>query len=122
MNIAFEGSQIVIELQLHVASSDMFGLMLLSAMPQAFFVLPTAAECTTGTDNNFKFKSHPESHVKYVWNLTCSNPDAVTGIEFTYFDLFEDAHKLEVQIVTSSGVQASEIERDSPSLDLSGMF
>ena len=71
-------------------------------------------------DHDEDEERHTEFHAEYL--LTCSNPDAITGIEFAYFDLFENARELEVQIVTSSGAQAFEIERDAPSLDLSGMF
>lgn len=65
-------------------------------------------------------ESHTEFHAEYL--LTCSNPDAITNIEFAYFDLFEGARVLEVQVVTSSGAMAFEIERDDPSLDLRGML
>ena len=64
--------------------------------------------------------SHTEFHVEYT--LTCGNPDALTGIEFAYFDTFENARELEVQIVSASGAQAFEVERDDPTLDLRGMF
>ena len=71
-------------------------------------------------DHDEDEERHTEFHAEYL--LTCANPDAITGIEFAYFDLFENARELEVQIVTSSGAHAFEIERDAPSLDLSGMF
>jgi hypothetical protein len=64
--------------------------------------------------------SHTEFHAEYV--LTCGNTDALSGIEFAYFDTFENALELEVQIVTSSGAQAFEVMRDAPTLDLAGMF
>ncbi len=124
----------------------------LLAKPQEIFVLPAAAECTVthasaalegedhdehGEDDHDEHGSethedhdeddhdedeerHAEFHAEYL--LTCSNPEAITGIEFAYFDRFENARELEVQIVTSSGAQAFEIERDAPSLDLRGML
>jgi len=64
--------------------------------------------------------SHTEFHAEYA--LNCGNPDALTGIEFAYFETFENAVELEVQIVTVSGAQAFEIEREAPMLDLRGMF
>lgn len=64
--------------------------------------------------------SHTEFHAEYL--LTCSNPGALTEIGFAYFETFENARELEVQIVTASGAQAFEVERDAPSLDLRGMF
>lgn len=71
-------------------------------------------------DHDEDEESHTEFHAEYL--LTCSNPDAITGIEFAYFDRFEGARELEVQIVTSSGAMAFEIERDAPSLDLRGIL
>ncbi len=63
---------------------------------------------------------HSEFHAEYV--LTCGNPGALSEITFAYFDTFENARELEVQIVTASGAQAFEVERDDPTLDLRGMF
>ena len=63
---------------------------------------------------------HTEFHAEYL--LTCNNPDALSRIEFAYFETFGNALELEVQIVTSSGAQAFEVEREEPSLDLRGMF
>ena len=64
--------------------------------------------------------SHTEFRADYV--LACGNPGALTGIEFAYFETFKNARELEVQIVSASGAQAFEVERDDPSLDLRGMF
>ncbi len=64
--------------------------------------------------------SHTEFHAEYT--LTCGNPDALTKIDFAYFDAFENARELEVQIVSASGAKAFEVEREEPSLDLHGMF
>lgn len=59
---------------------------------------------------------HTEFHAEYT--LTCDNPDALTGITFAYFETFPNAKEVEVQIITSSGAQAFEVERDSPVLEL----
>ena len=71
-------------------------------------------------ENHEDEETHSEFHAEYV--LTCANPDAITGIEFPYFDRFENARELEVQVVTSAGAKAFDVERDAPSLDLRGMF
>ena len=63
---------------------------------------------------------HTEFHAAYV--LSCANPAAITEITFAYFDAFENARELEVQIVSASGAQAFEVERAAPTLDLRGMF
>ena len=63
---------------------------------------------------------HTEFHAEYV--IACDNPDALTGIAFAYFDTFENALELEVQIVSASGAQAFDVSREAPSLDLREMF
>ena len=64
--------------------------------------------------------NHTEFHAEYV--LTCDNPSELSGITFAYFETFQNARELEVQIVTTTGAQAFEVERDEPTLDLRGMF
>ena len=71
-------------------------------------------------DDHADEAGHTEFHAEYV--LTCGNPDALAEITFSYFDTFENARELEVQIVSASGAQAFEVERDEPKLDLRGMF
>ena len=63
---------------------------------------------------------HTEFHAEYT--LACADPDALTKITFAYFETFENARELAVQIITSSGAQAFEVERDAPSLDLRSLF
>ena len=64
--------------------------------------------------------AHTEFHAEYM--LTCGNPNALSNIQFAYFDAFENALELEVQIVTATGAKAFEVERADPTLDLRGMF
>lgn len=64
--------------------------------------------------------SHTEFHAEYM--LACGNPGALTEIGFPYFDTFENARELEVQLVTTAGAQAFEVERSEPKLDLRGLF
>ena len=59
---------------------------------------------------------HTEFHAEYT--LSCDNPDAVTEISFAYFEAFPNALEVEVQIITASGAQAFEVERDAPVLKL----
>jgi len=65
-------------------------------------------------------ESHTEFHAEYL--LTCADPASISEIGFAYFDAFPNARELEVQIVTGSGAQAFEVERNAPRLDLRGMF
>lgn len=121
------------------------------ARPLELFVMPAAAECTVtqasaaleseaehhaheedhadshgedhahGHDEDHADEArHTEFHAEYT--LTCGNPDALSEITFAYFDTFGNARELEVQIVSATGAQAFEVERDDPTLDLRGMF
>lgn len=59
---------------------------------------------------------HTEFHAEYTF--VCDAPDALTQITFAYFEAFPNAQEVEVQIITASGAQAFEVERDAPVLDL----
>jgi len=61
--------------------------------------------------------SHSEFHAEYL--MTCSDVTAVTGIDLSYFSLFENAEELEVQVVTAKGAAVFEATPDAPQLDLS---
>ncbi len=71
-------------------------------------------------DDHTDEAGHTEFHAEYT--LTCGNPEALSDITFAYFDTFENAREIEVQIISASGAQAFEVERDDPKLDLHGMF
>ena len=71
-------------------------------------------------DDHADEAGHTEFHAEYT--LTCANPEALTEITFAYFETFENARELEVQIITSAGAQAFEVERDAPTLDLRSLF
>ena len=78
------------------------------------------AEAHHDDDDHGDEASHTEFHAEYT--LSCGNPEGMTEITFAYFDVFENARELEVQIVSDSGAQAFEVERDDPTLDLRNMF
>ena len=106
--------------------------------PLDLFALPDAAGCTVTSataelegeeghddhedhddghnDDHADEAGHTEFHAEYA--LDCDAPDALTQITFAYFDTFPNAKEVEVQMVTSSGAQAFEVERDTPVLDL----
>jgi len=104
--------------------------------PLDLFVLPDAATCSVvearaelegegdhddhddhdGHDDHADEAGHTEFHAEYV--LSCDNPDALSDIEFAYFETFPNALEVEVQIITAAGAQAFEVERDAPVLDL----
>jgi hypothetical protein len=59
---------------------------------------------------------HTEFHAEYL--LTCSDMDAVKGMEFPYFVVFSNALELEVQVISDRGATAAEVTRSVPVLDL----
>nr|WP_319947958.1 DUF2796 domain-containing protein [uncultured Shimia sp.] len=69
-----------------------------------------------GDDDHADEAGHTEFHAQYT--LTCVQPDALTKIEFAYFDAFPGAQEVDVQIITASGAQAFEVARDAPVLEL----
>jgi len=110
--------------------------------PLDLFVIPPAADCSitdahaeleTETDHDHNDnhlnehdnaeegdESHTEFHAEYM--LSCGNIDALSDITFTYFQMFENAVEIDVQIVAGSGASAFEVDRDDPKLDLTGLF
>ena len=51
---------------------------------------------------------HTEFHAEY--SLTCNNPSALSSITFAYFDAFENARELQVQVVSASGAAAFQVD------------
>jgi hypothetical protein len=46
----------------------------------------------------------------------------LTSLAFPYFTAFENARELELQVITRSGAQAFEVMRDTPQVQLDGLF
>lgn len=67
---------------------------------------------------------HGGSHSAFeaAYTLDCGNPDRLDRIDFAYFDRFENAMKLEVQVVTPVGATGADITRDATRLDLGGLM
>lgn len=63
---------------------------------------------------------HNEFHAEYL--ISCRNIDAIDGIGFEYFTRFPNAQELDVQVATTSGARAYEVDRSAAHLDLRGMF
>ena len=149
LDIAIDGQQIAMEL--HAPGADIVGfeyaaksakdlaavdaaVAKLSA-PLALIVLPEAAGCsiveaTAGLESEEEHEEHgdehadesghTEFHAEYL--LNCAEPSAITGIDFAYFGSFPNALEVEVQIITDTGATSFEVERDAPTLDLTGLF
>ncbi len=149
LDIAIDGQQIAMEL--HAPGADIVGfeyaaesakdlaavdaaVAKLSA-PLALFVLPEAAGCriveaSAGLESDEEHEEHgdehadeaghTEFHAEYL--LNCAEPSAITGINFAYFGSFPNVLEVEVQIITDTGATSFEVERDAPTLDLTGLF
>lgn len=63
---------------------------------------------------------HSQFHANY--QLSCSNPSALTSIGFNYFKHFAGAQALTVNLVTGKGQSSYEVSRTKPTLDLSGLM
>ncbi len=110
--------------------------------PLTLFVIPDAAACAVtaaraelegeeeheehakdghadhADEDHEEESGHTEFHAEY--QLTCDNPDALTEITFAYFDVFPNAQEVEVQIISTDGAQAFEVDRGAPVLNLDG--
>lgn len=64
--------------------------------------------------------SHAEFHAEYL--LDCASPEALSTVEFAYFDQFENAREVDVQILSDAGAIRFKVTRSEPVLDLRGMF
>ena len=73
-----------------------------------------------GHDDHADESGHTEFHAEYL--LNCAEPSAITGIDFAYFGSFPNALEVEVQIITETGATSFEVERDAPTLDLTGLL
>lgn len=78
----------------------------------------TAAEAGHDDHDHDSGANHAEFHA--VYEMTCTDPAALMAIAFPYFDLFENAQELDVQIVSDTGAMAAEVTRAAPVLSLSG--
>ena len=61
-------------------------------------------------------ESHSEFHAEYTF--ACADASKLSQIELTYFNVFENAEELEVQIVTDAGSKKVEATRESATIDL----
>ena len=59
---------------------------------------------------------HTEFHAEY--SLICSNIEALTQIDFAYFEVFPNSKQVALQLISQSGARAFNIERSAPRLDL----
>ena len=63
-----------------------------------------------------KDDGHGEFHAYYVF--ACAAPERIEDLSFPFFDAFPRSEELEVQLITSRGSHAYEVERDTPRIEL----
>ncbi|MDA9795897.1 DUF2796 domain-containing protein [Paracoccaceae bacterium] len=59
---------------------------------------------------------HTEFHAEY--SLICSNIEALTQIDFAYFEVFPNSKQVALQLISQSGARAFDIKSGAPRLDL----
>ncbi len=59
---------------------------------------------------------HTEFHAEY--SLICSNIEAITQIDFAYFEVFPNSKQVALQLISQSGARAFDIKSGAPRLDL----
>lgn len=69
-----------------------------------------------GHEDHAEGETHTEFHGAYA--MTCSDPAALTSITFAYFDAFENAQSVDVQLVSPAGATAFDVDRAAPVLSL----
>ncbi len=135
VNIAIEGPQLIIELD--VPGMDVLGFEHAPGTPEqksavdrveallrdplGLFVVPAAARCRTRTveleREGDTAAGHLDYRVEYV--LDCAAPAALTWIEFAYFDRLPGGEQLDVSFVSAGGQSAFIASRTARRLDLS---
>lgn len=100
--------------------------------PLELFVLPAEAGCATvsanvalvgdafGAQDETAEQAHTEFHADYL--VHCEDISAANVVEFAYFERFERARKLQVQLSSDAGESAFEVEREMPVLKLPASF
>jgi len=77
-----------------------------------------AAEAAHDDHDHADGATHAEFHA--VYEMTCDDPGAITAIAFPYFERFENARELQVQIVSATGAMSATVPRAAPVLSLAG--
>ncbi len=70
-------------------------------------------------DHDHEEDDEASGHTEFEahFTLTCTSPDAFTGLTFAYFETFPNAKDVDVQIISASGAQAYDVEKTAPILD-----
>lgn len=132
--VDFEGQAVTDEDRAMVAAA-VYDL----SKPLELFVLPEEAGCFTESANvaltseglaeqmtvseseveSNEDPEHSEFRADYV--VQCQDIAALTTIEFAYFNRFERAQRLQIDIAVSDELHSFEVTRATPLIDLSGL-
>jgi hypothetical protein len=63
---------------------------------------------------------HSEFHAEYAFK--CASPGRLTSMTFDYFKAFPDAQELDISLISPKGQSSTEVKRDKPRLDLTGIM
>ena len=136
LKIAQDGDRIQFELEApgndivgfeHAAESDaerkaVDGALETLQAPDKLFSVVQDARCKLlEAEAEFETEGdHAGFHVS--WTLECRNVAATTSLNFGYFGAFERAREVEVEAFGNAGQSAYEVERDTTTLDLTGVI
>lgn len=76
----------------------------------------TAASDHVNDHDEHEGSDHDHDHAEFLvaYNIRCKTPAALTDIAFDYFDVFRNAQRLQVNVVTAKGQMAFTASRDAP--------
>jgi hypothetical protein len=63
---------------------------------------------------------HSEFHAEYAFK--CASPGRLTSMTFDYFKAFPSAEALDISLISPKGQSSTEVTRDKPRLDLTGIM
>ncbi|WP_196223301.1 DUF2796 domain-containing protein [Roseibium sp. RKSG952] len=63
---------------------------------------------------------HTEFQAEYL--IRCQDPDAVDDVRFDYFERFENAEELVIEVQSIQGERSFSVARETPLANLAGMF
>ena len=63
---------------------------------------------------------HSEFHAEYAFK--CASPGRLTSMTFDYFKAFPNAEALDIALISPKGQSSTEVKRDKPRLDLTGIM
>ena len=86
-------------------------------------LLPSAASCKVDQSAVNLIYDHNALHSEFlaIYDITCEVPEKLVKIDISYFEIFEDAKKLTVNVVGSKLQKKIEANRGLTEIDLEGI-